>query len=129
VNERLKRLYVDFMKAFGNLESAINEAKTDLEIDGTIKRFELCYELSWKLIRESLANQGIICNSPRNCFKQAVANDLISNEDVWLKMIEDRNELVHLYEFANSREIFEHIRDEYIESFRWLLEKVEETLR
>ncbi|HDL15131.1 MAG TPA: nucleotidyltransferase, partial [Euryarchaeota archaeon] len=92
MNGRLKRIFIDFKNAFDNLETAAKEAKTDLEIDGTIKRFELCYELSWKLIKEVMANQGIICKNPRDCFKQAFINDLISDEDIWLKMIEDRNE-------------------------------------
>ena len=123
MNDRLKRIYIDFEKAFNNLETAAKGAKTDLEIDGTIKRFELCYELSWKLIKEIMADQGIICKNPRNCFKQAFINDLIRDEDIWLKMIEDRNELVHLYEFVKSREMFEHIKNEYLEPLKWLLGK------
>ena len=123
MNGRLKRIFIDFKNAFDNLETAAKEAKTDLEIDGTIKRFELCYELSWKLIKEVMANQGIICKNPRNCFKQAFINDLISDEDIWLKMIEDRNELVHVYESVKSREIFENIKNEYLKPLKWLLEK------
>ncbi|OEU47699.1 MAG: nucleotidyltransferase [Desulfuromonadales bacterium C00003096] len=123
MNDRLKRIYIDFGKAFSNLEAAAKGAKTELEIDGTIKRFELCYELSWKLIKELLANLGIICKNPRNCFKQAVINDLIRDEDIWLNMIEDRNELVHIYVFIKSREIFENIKNKYLEPLKWLLEK------
>jgi nucleotidyltransferase substrate binding protein (TIGR01987 family) len=126
MNEKLKRTSLDFEKAFNNLQIAVNEAITDLEIDGTIKRFELCYELSWKLIKEILANLGIICKNPRDCFKQAFINDLIKDEDVWLDMIEDRNELVHQYEFANSRKIFRNIKNYYLDSFGWLLEKAEQ---
>ena len=123
MNERLKRIYIVFEKAFNNLDSAAKGAQTELEIDGTIKRFELCYVLSWKLIKELLANLGIICKNPRNCFKQAVINDLILDEMVRLNMIDDRNERVHLYEFVKSREIVEHIKNDYLEPLKWLLEK------
>ncbi len=126
MNERLKRNFNDFKNAFNNLEIGVKEAKTDLEIDGTIKRFELCYELAWKLIKNVLADKGIICRNPRDCFKQAVINELIADEDIWLNMIEDRNELVHLYQFANSRKIFENIKLRYIKSFTSLLQKAEE---
>lgn len=126
MNERLKRNFINFKNALNNLEIAGKVAKTDLEIDGAIKRFELCYELSWKLIKAILADKGIICRNPRDCFKQAVINELIANEEVWLSMIEDRNELVHLYQFANSRKIFENIKSKYIESFTFLLHKSEE---
>jgi len=126
MNERLKRNFNDFKNALNNLKIAGNEAKTDLEIDGAIKRFELCYELAWKLIKTVLADKGIICRNPRDCFKQAVINELIADEEVWLNMIEDRNELVHLYQFANSRKIFENIKSEYIKSFTFLLQKTKE---
>lgn len=126
MNERLKRNFIDFKNALNNLRAAGKEAKTDLEIDGAIKRFELCYELAWKLIKGVLANKGIICRNPRDCFKQAVINELIADEDVWLNMIEDRNELVHLYQSANSRKIFGNIKSGYIKSFTFLLQKAEE---
>ena len=126
MNERLKRNLNDFKNAFYNLKIGVEKAKTELEIDGAIKRFELCYELAWKLIKNILANMGIICKNPRECFKQAVINELIENQDIWLGMIEDRNELVHLYQFANSRKIFENIKAKYINSFTFLLRKAKE---
>ncbi len=126
MNERLKRNFDNFHKAFGNLQVAADKAKTDLEIDGTIKRFELCYELSWKLIKEALSNIGIICKNPRDCFKQAFINGLIKDEKNWLMMIDDRNRLVHTYDFGNSREIFENIKKYYVSLYEWLIERVEE---
>jgi len=128
MNERLKKTFLDFKNAFYNLETAGKEAKTNLEIDGAIKRFELCYELAWKLIKGVLADKGIICKNPRDCFKQAIINDLIADEDVWLKMIEDRNELVHLYQFANSRKIFKNIKNEYIKSYQCFFKKAEKEI-
>ncbi len=123
MNERLKRNLDNFQKAFNNLRNAADKAKTDLEIDGTIKRFELCYELSWKLIKEILSNTGIVCKNPRDCFKQASINGLIKDESSWLMMIDDRNKLVHTYDFGNSREIFENIKKYYVDLYEWLLTK------
>ncbi len=121
MRERLKRLMTDFKKAFNNLEIAAKEAEDDLEIDGAIKRFELCYELSWKLIKEYLSDSGIICNNPRDCFKYAYQNELINSDEIWLKMINDRNLLVHTYTREESREIFERIKNDYLGSFQELL--------
>lgn len=120
MRERVKRYFDDFETALRNLEAGIDQSKDDLDIDGTIKRFELCYELSWKLIKEYLADIGIICNNPRDCFKSAFANNLIDSEDTWLKMIEDRNYLVHTYTFEKSRKIFEHIKGFYAGSLTYL---------
>ncbi len=124
MRERVERYFEQFEKALTNLESAIDRSASDLEIDGTIKRFELCYELSWKLIKEYLADMGIICKNPRDCFKNAVANSIIDSEEIWMKMIDDRNALVHTYTHEQSRKVFEHIRDFYTTSFRYLYDKV-----
>jgi len=124
MEERLKFTFENFEKAFKNLKEAIKIAKTDLDIDGTIKRFELCYELSWKVIKIYLEYEGIICNSPRECFKYAVLNGLLNNEKVWIDMIDDRNLLVHTYNFENSRVVFERIKNYYLNAFEYLYNEI-----
>ncbi|MCL0051749.1 nucleotidyltransferase substrate binding protein [Thermodesulfovibrionales bacterium] len=126
MRERVKRYFDNFEKALTNLESGAEQSINDLDIDGTIKRFELCYELSWKFIKEYLADVGIICKNPRDCFKSAFSNNLIDNEVSWLKMIEDRNYLVHTYTFEESRKIFDHIKDFYVGSFKYLYAAVQQ---
>ncbi len=106
----------DFESAVKNLKAAVAQANSPLEIDGTIKRFELCYELAWKLIKEHLAEAGVICKNPRDCFKAAKENELISDETNWLKMIEDRNQLVHSYTFEQSRMIYGQIKSIHLNS-------------
>jgi nucleotidyltransferase substrate binding protein (TIGR01987 family) len=109
MRERVKRTFLDFEKAFNNLKSAVEKAVDDLDIDGTIKRFELCYELSWKIIKLYLEDLGIICKSPRDCFKQAKINNLIEDEVTWIEMIETRNQLVHEYSSDFSRKFLKKL--------------------
>jgi len=113
MNERFERIFNDFENSVKNLTSAVKKAKDDLEIDGSIKRFEMCYELSWKVIKLYLENLGIICKNPRDCFKQAKINDLINDEIIWMEMIDTRNQLVHEYSSTFSREIFNEIKNKY----------------
>jgi len=126
MREKVKRFLNDFEKAFKNLKIAAEQSVDDLDIDGAIKRFELCYELSWKLIKEYLGDKGIVSHNPRDTFKNAFVNKLIDNEEIWLKMIEDRNYLVHTYTFEESRNIFERIKDSYVVSFGYLLETIKQ---
>ena len=128
MRERVKRVFNDFKKALLNLEQGALSAVDELDIDGAIKRFELCYELAWKLIKEALADRGIICKNPRDCFKQAYANELIQDQKIWLKMIEDRNLLVHSYDASISRGIFEDIKEEYLPAFHYLKQALEQEL-
>ena len=90
------------------------------------------YELAWKLLKEVLSLLGIVCRNPRECFKHAVSNGFLENVDVWLRMIrmiEDRNELVHVYSFEGSREIFERIKKDYLAQFERLESRAEEFLK
>ncbi len=114
----------DYRRAVRNLDEAVQTAKSDLEIDGALKRFELAYELAWKLIKEYLSFLGITCTSPRLCFKYAYQNGLIEDEVTWLEMIDVRNALVHEY----SYEYFAHVRDRFVPQMLALLERVEKSL-
>jgi len=128
MRERVKRTFLDFEKAFYNLKSAVESAVDDLDIDGAIKRFELCYELSWKMIKVYLEDLGIICKNPRDCFKQAKINGLVEDEDLWMEMIETRNQLVHEYSFDFSREIFAKIKKDYVRILGNLYETIKRRL-
>jgi len=126
MKEETKRILKDFEKAVTNLGEGIEKTVDDLDIDGAIKRFELSYELAWKLIKTYLAETGIFCKNPRDCFKSAKANGLIHDEMGWLRMIEDRNLLVHTYTLELLREIFEKVKAAHYALLRNLLEKVKE---
>lgn len=74
MREKNKLLFRDFEKSTSNLKIAVDNILDELDVDGCIKRFELCYELSWKLIKDYLAFTGINCKNPRDCFKAAKEN-------------------------------------------------------
>lgn len=126
MRERVKRFFSDFERAYLNLKSATESASDELSIDGTIKRFELCYELAWKLIKEYLADLGIIRKNPRDCFKEAFNQGFIEDQMAWMEMIEDRNLLVHTYTSEESRVIFEKIKCVYVKLFEKLYDELKE---
>ncbi len=47
------------------------------------------------MIKVYLEDLGIICKKPKDCFKQAKINNLIEDENIWLEMIDTRNQLIH----------------------------------
>jgi len=116
-----ERVLEDFSQAVSNLKEGLDKTVDDLDVDGSIKRFELSYELAWKLIKAFLLETGINCKNPRDCFKSAKANGLINDELGWLRMIEDRNLLVHTYTMLLSRQIFIKVRQEYFQLLNSLL--------
>jgi len=122
--KRLEQIITDFQKALVKLESAINEAENDLEIDGAIQRFEFCFELCWKTLKVYLEDEGIMSNSPKGCIKEAYKMDIINNEAVWLNMLTDRNSTSHIYDEKISREIFKKIKDTYLGELKGVMEKI-----
>ena len=104
-------------RGLDRLREAVTEAETDLEIDGVIQRFEFTYELFWKCLKAYLELQGIRCRSPRDCFKEAYALQLIQDEEIALRLIEDRNETVHLYDEEKSREVYRRVQSQYLPLF------------
>lgn len=104
-------------EAINRLEEGCLSAKDDLEKDGVIKRFEFTFELFWKSLKIFLEDQGILCKSPKGCLIEAFRFGLLSNESVFLNMLEDRNLTSHVYDQLTSDKIFERIKAEYLKAF------------
>jgi len=86
-----------FRKSVANLKSILVESKTGIVRDAAIKRYELCYELSWKSVQEALRNEGLeICKSPKGCFKQAFKLGWIEEEEAYADMVQNRNLTTHI---------------------------------
>ena len=124
-----KRIILEnFSNALERLEEAVNKAQTELEIDGAIQRFEFTFEQAWKSLKKFLEDEGIMCNSPKSCLKEAYAVGFIDNEQIWLNMLTDRNKSVHIYDMTTSREIFKNIKGFYVKEFKALKQKLAERM-
>lgn len=80
-----------------------------------IKAFEMTFELSWKTMKDFLKYNGIDVNSPREIIKQAFANDIIIDGQLWIDMLEDRNLMTHTYDEERAQEAIQHIRQDYLQ--------------
>ena len=92
--------------------------------DAIIKRFEMTFELAWKVLQYILNDrEKIETISPRNAIKEANKNGLIADQNLWLKMIDDRNLSVHLYSEEKAQEIIERIPD-YVFGYEMLITQI-----
>ncbi len=116
----------NYKNAVLRLTEAIEEVKnsdTDLMYDGLIKRFEFTTELAWKACREKLIQLGYTdINAPKPVMKEAYANMLIDNENIWINIINDRNSTSHIYDKDEAREVCSRIIDIYALEFKKLSE-------
>ena len=52
-----------FRAAEERLEEALSLPKSPVVRDSAIKRFELCFELSWKVVQSFLRDRWLVCRS------------------------------------------------------------------
>jgi nucleotidyltransferase substrate binding protein (TIGR01987 family) len=94
------------IKAKNAFDQALVEAKSELERDGAIQRFEFTFELTWKILKKVLAFNGIEANNPRDVFREAAKQGLILDPVIWFEFIRKRNLTVHTYDQSVAVEIF-----------------------
>ena len=79
--ERLKLKYSDTIKAMKTLKEILDEPFSVVVRDATIQRFEYTFEALWKFLKEYLKErEGIICNSPKSCFRELFFLGLLTEE-------------------------------------------------
>jgi len=99
--------------------------------DAAIQRFEFTFEAVWKLVREHLAQrEGIICTSPKGCFRDAFRVGLIDEEQTVtaLEMVDDRNRTVHTYHEDVARAISDGL-PRYRDLMRLIVDRIREPAR
>lgn len=114
----------DFQKAIDRLSEVLELKETEVIRDSAIKRFEICFDLAWKAIKEYAKIQGVDCFSPRECFKTAFQLKLIEYREGWLQMMDDRNKTVHLYAALFAEEVYVRL-PKYLELLYSLLTQLE----
>ncbi|TDT72387.1 nucleotidyltransferase substrate binding protein (TIGR01987 family) [Hypnocyclicus thermotrophus] len=131
---------VQLLKQLSNFNIAIDSLKQGIEVykesqndalilDGILKRFELCYEFAWRLIKSYLEYKGLdISNDPKISIKQGYKNDIIDNGDKWLEMLLDRNKIMYVSNSEIKIKIFYSIRDNYIYLLSSLYNKMDSLL-
>lgn len=79
---------------------------SDLERQGLIQAFEFTHELSWKTLKDFLSSRGAVeLFGSRDTSREAFAQGLIRDGDIWMAMIRHRNLSTHTYDEATVQEL------------------------
>ncbi len=120
---KLEALKNQFNKVLERLEEVLKKEKDEVNRDSAIKRFELCFDVSWKLLKACLQEEkGVYCASPKECFRQAYKTGIIDYDDRWIEMTEERNLAVHTYSQSFANMLYDKL-PEYLKCFQQLKEK------
>ena len=124
--------YMNLKKAYDRLleVSKLYDCKDDIIRDSLIQRFEFTYELTHKTLREFMKYLGVTLENsfPRSIYKKAYVNNLISNDKVWISLLEDRNSTSHIYSEDLADEIANRIVNEYVDAIGELVNNLEKLL-
>ena len=125
--KRFEERKQDLVNATKRLKEALNKEENEIMIDAVLHRYEFTFELAWKTQKDYLEYLGITMNtgSPREVLKESFEHGLISDGEIWIKMMLARNSLSHLYDEETSRQVYNEIKNEYI----YQIEKLIETLQ
>ncbi len=113
--------YTSLHKAIVALQKgiAIYENKKEQEVmqdemeiiqSGIIQNFEVCYEISWKLMKkwleENVGRTEVDGVSRKELFRMAAQNKLIEDIEKWFVFHEARNMTLHDYDGIKADEVF-----------------------
>jgi nucleotidyltransferase substrate binding protein (TIGR01987 family) len=85
--------------------------KNDFMQDAAVQRFEFVIELFWKVLKKILVYEKSEGTTPRDVLSKSYQFKLIDDEEVWLKMLDDRNRTSNVYKEEEARRVFENIKN------------------
>jgi nucleotidyltransferase substrate binding protein (TIGR01987 family) len=119
---RWRQRFQNFQKALSQLADAVSLAQqrplTDLEQQGLIKAFEFTHELAWNTFKDFLESRGASnLFGSKDATRAAFAAGLISDGEIWMQMIQSRNQTSHTYEQKTAGEIAGAVITRYLAEF------------
>jgi len=117
----------NYEKAVALLEKAFLVSKerdlTELERMGLIQAFELAFELAWNVMKDFLQSEGVFdIIGSKKAVRQAFAKGIIDDGEVWMDMIDRRNETSHCYDEAIAIRVITEVTDSFVEELKTFLE-------
>ena len=123
--------FANYQKALQQLSKFIEKGElNELEEQGLIQSFEYTHELAWNTLKDFLENRGNkeIYGS-KDTTREAFKLDLISEGEVWMDMIQSRNETSHTYNDETSKKISQSVINKYYPEFVVLESKLKDLVK
>jgi nucleotidyltransferase substrate binding protein (TIGR01987 family) len=116
---RWKQRFQNFDRGFVLLREALEHGPENLsmlEKEGVIQRFGYTFELAWKTLKDYLEEGGLVISpvTPRQVIKDAFAAKVISDGEVWINMLDNRNLLSHTYDASVFEQAVSAISEHYL---------------
>ena len=123
--------FQNYQKALAQLTQAVDlsrqRALSKLEQQGLIQGFEYTHELAWNTLKDFLETRGAAeIFGSRDTTRAAFAAGLIDQGEVWMQMIQSRNQSTHTYNEEMMTQIVTAVIQTYMAEFTKLQSKFEQ---
>ena len=107
------------------LELASERELSDLEKQGLIQAFEFTFELSWKVLKDFLEEEGSESMvSASQAYKTAFERGLLARADILVKGIESRNLTTHTYNEEVAAAVIRDVTNLYYSAYVELADRM-----
>jgi nucleotidyltransferase substrate binding protein (TIGR01987 family) len=118
-DSRYKQRFAHFEHALVLLRNAVEPGTatlSPLEREGVVQRFEYTFELAWKTLKDYLGHEGmaVVPTTAQQVFKAAVESNIISDEQIWIAMLDHVAFLAHTYEAIRFEQAVDAIASRYL---------------
>ncbi len=104
---KLEAVLAQFKNSLERLKEVMKKEKDEFMRDSAIKRFEISFDLSWKLVKAFLEEKhGVKCSPPKSCFREAYKQKMIKHDDFWIELVNARNNTAHVYKEEVAEEVY-----------------------
>jgi nucleotidyltransferase substrate binding protein (TIGR01987 family) len=114
----------NYEKAVTQLTKFIDKGNlNELEEQGLIQAFEYTHELAWKTLKDFLSEYNTVkLYGSKDTTREAFKEDLITDGETWMEMVDSRNLSSHTYNEDTTKKISSRIQTKYYKEFTGLLE-------
>ncbi len=117
--ERSRQRRESFARALDRLREALaipGDEISDMEREALVQRFHYTFDLAWQVLADDLEREGVALDvaTPRRAVREAFAARLLTDGQLWLDMIADRNRTVHTYDETRLEAVVANVRARYL---------------
>lgn len=122
--------YENFCASLLNMEEIYRyeEPYNTVILTGMVGLYEICFEQSWKMMKGILGLHGYeesATGSPKIILKTAFKAGMIKDEGLWLRALQERNNVAHSYNQKIALEIVSQAKESFYEMFCELKSEIE----
>ena len=118
--QRLHERCADYEKALNQLAKALKQPRDEYLRDSVIQRFEITYELAWKMLKLCLEAEGISVRTPRETLQEALQAGFITDGNACSDLQKMRNLTSHTYDESLAEQVYDFVAQQGLALFQQL---------